>query len=275
MVVMTVEGRVGVNVRGARIAARGARGRKVDLSLALPPQQASQDQLHHGAFVATESLLGEETLDAWIGGIELAQPNADLRGFLPLERAQETISAVLRSFYEQLPQQPRYITSEDSKVISYQLQPQRGLSEYPGRSDLIVGSTCRQEVMEASVHHQLFNSKCHTRCQERFCYIKIDVSEVPSDRRVEFRAQLEDPLAAALTQAKVGGQIGGGSGIMYSYIDLALTNVMQALPIIRQVLSTQRAPLRTWLLFLDNDFEYEWLGVYPQTPPPPVADDGV
>ena len=271
-VIDTVDARVGINVHGARVSARAGRGRKVDLVFAMPPQQATEEQLHQGAFVASEALLGEETLDAWIGGIELAPPKTELKGFLPLERAQETISSVLRSFYEQLPQQPAYILNDLSQVHSYKLEPDEA-EEYPGRTDLIVGSTCRMEVVEAGIYHRLFNSQCHTRHKERFCYIKIDVSDVPRENRVEFRGRLEDPLAEALTRANVGGQTGGGSGILYSYIDLALTNVMQALPIIRQVLAAQGAPLRTWLLFMDTDFEYEWMGVYPETPPPPVFEE--
>ncbi len=272
MVIQMVEARVGVNVRGARVAARGAPGRKVDLFYAFPPQQVPEDKLYEAAFVLSESLVGEETLDSWIAAIDLAPPNSDLRSFLPLERAQETISAVLRSFYEQLPQQPTYITSDESQVFTYKLQPEQA-DEYPGRAGLLLGSTCRMEVMEAAAQNRLFNSKCHTRLNERFCYVKIDASEVPGSERVDFRARLEDPLAEALFKAQIGGQIGGGSGFEYSYIDLALTNVMAALPIIRQVLAAQQAPLRTWLLFMDSDFEYEWMGVYPQTPPPPVVEE--
>jgi hypothetical protein len=67
--------------------------------------------------------------------------------------------------------------------------------------------------------------------------------------------------------------IGGGSGLRYAYIDLALLDVKRAVPVIRQVLSDCRAPLRSWLLFHDDDLAAEWIGIYRQTPPPPLAGD--
>jgi hypothetical protein len=108
---------------------------------------------------------------------------------------------------------------------------------------------------------------------EWFCYLKLDAMDVPSEHRVEFRAQFEDALNPQLLQAGVGGCIGGGSGLRYSYVDLALTDVNRAIPIIRQVLASCRAPLRSWLLFFDDELAREWVGVYQQTPEPPLATE--
>jgi hypothetical protein len=116
----------------------------------------------------------------------------------------------------------------------------------------------------------IFTSSCHSRFGELFCYLKIDGIDVPRERFVEFRSDIEDTLSPALAQAGVGCCIGGGSGIRYSYIDLALTDVNQAIPIIRQVLSARRVPLRAWLLFFDDELSHEWIGIYAQTPEPPM-----
>ena len=40
-------------------------------------------------------------------------------------------------------------------------------------------------------------------------------------------------------------------------------------PIIRKTLSHEQAPLRSWLLFHDDDYAAEWIGIYGQTPEPP------
>ena len=92
---------------------------------------------------------------------------------------------------------------------------------------------------------------------------------MPTEHVVEFRSNFEDTLNPQLLQAGIGGCIGGGSGLRYSYIDLALTDLGGAVPIIRQILAARRAPLRTWLLFLDDDLSREWVGLYAQTPEPP------
>ena len=190
--------------------------------------------------------------------------------WLPLERAADTVSAVARSMLDQLPAEPMFrIDKNAAKWSNYKLQPDRDAEDFPERSDLIVGSSCYVELIEAVMSGRLFDSRCFSRHKEYFCYLKIDASEVDSHERVDHRAGLEDPLDEALQRAGLGGSIGGGSGIRYSYVDLSLGNVMQALPIVRQVLAQQRAPLRTWLLFFDTQLSEEWLGVYPNTPPPP------
>jgi len=265
-----VEGRCGVEFQQAMIEARIGRHRKIDVLFTFPQEKWSEDQARNVAFVLTETLLGEETLDGWIGAIDAVDPREPGHRWLPLERAADTVSAVARSMLDQLPAEPLFrLDKETAQWSSYRLEPEGDFEDFPERSDLIVGTTCCLELIEAVMSGRLFDSRCHSRHKEYFCYLKIDASEVDGSQRVEHRAGLEDPLDAALQQAGIGGSIGGGSGIRYSYVDLAITNVMPALPIIRQVLTRQRAPLRTWLQFFDTTLSEEWFGVYPNTPPPP------
>jgi hypothetical protein len=114
-----------------------------------------------------------------------------------------------------------------------------------------------------------FTSACHSRLHEVFCYLKLDAAEIEGGQIVEFRAKFEEALNPELVAAGLGGCIGGGSGLRYAYIDLALTDVKRAAPILRKVLSEHGAPLRSWLLFHDDDYSGEWIGIYGQTPPPP------
>jgi hypothetical protein len=265
-----VQGRCGVEFQQAMIEARIGRHKKIDVLYTFPKENWSEDQARSVAFVLTETLLGEETLDGWIGGIDAVDPKEPGHRWLPLERAADTVSAVARSMLDQLPAEPMWrIDKNAAKWSNYKLQPDRDAEDFPERSDLIVGSSCYVELIEAVMSGRLFDSRCFSRHKEYFCYLKIDASEVDSHERVDHRAGLEDPLDESLQRAGLGGSIGGGSGIRYSYVDLSLGNVMQAMPIVRQVLAQQRAPLRTWLLFFDTQLSEEWLGVYPNTPPPP------
>ncbi|QDU30902.1 hypothetical protein ETAA8_60510 [Anatilimnocola aggregata] len=266
-----VQGRQGVSFQQAGIEARVGRNRKIDLLYTFPQEKWDEDKARQVAFVITETLMGEEMLDAWIGGVDVADAREPGHRWLPFERGQATVTALAQSLLEQLPAQPWFrVDKQQANWSNYKLEAERGLQDYPQRSDLVVGSTCCTDVLEAALSGTLFDSRCHSRHNEFFCYLKIDATQVPNSARVEQRANIEDPLDEALQRAGVGGSIGGGSGLLYSYIDLSLTNVNQAVPIIRQVLAQQRAPLRTWLLFLDSQFAHEWAGAYPQTPPPPV-----
>ena len=93
-----------------------------------------------------------------------------------------------------------------------------------------------------------------------------------SNEIVAFRSKFEDALNPALVEANAGGCIGGGSGLRYAYIDMAITDIKRATPIIRKVLAEHQAPTRSWILFNDDDLAAEWIGIYSKTPPPPEVE---
>ena len=270
--IASVKGRTGVNITGALVQAQVEAGRKIELLWGFPSLRgADRDTLMQAAFVATEVLMGEQVLDTWIGGIDLLDSaNVGQTRPLPLDRAQTTVSALIRSIHEQLPNHRAVDISQEEGWSNFQREPEQA-DDYPRRRDLVVGSTHSVEVFEAAHYGQPFTSACHSRFGEWFCYLKLDASDVPTEHVVEFRSNFEDALNPLLLQAGVGGCIGGGSGLRYSYIDLALTDINRAIPIICQVLTQGRAPVRSWLLFLDDELEREWVGIYAQTPEPPMA----
>jgi hypothetical protein len=72
-----------------------------------------------------------------------------------------------------------------------------------------------------------------------------------------------------LTLGSLGAVIGGGTGLRYSYIDLALTDVERAVPVIRERLQRGRIGRRCWLQFYDDALAAEWVGLWPDSPEPP------
>jgi hypothetical protein len=274
--ISTVQGRVGVNITGALVQAQMGSNRKIDLLWGFPSLRgADRDLLMNAAFVATEVLMGEQVLDTWIGGIDLLDSaNVGQTRPLPMDRAQSTVGALIRGAHEQLPAMRATDISVQEGWYNAKLEPEPA-DDYIGRSDMVVASTHAIEVFQAAHGRGIFVSSCHSRMGEYFCYLKLDASDVPTQHVVEFRGNFEDALNPQLLQAGVGGCIGGGSGLRYSYIDMALIDVNRAVPIIRNCLAQGRAPLRSWLLFLDDEFAHEWVGIYPQTPPPPMpVEDG-
>jgi len=268
----TVKGRVGVDVTGALIDASVAPGRKVDLSFCFPNQPDLDEQTAmHAAFVATETLMGEQVLDTWIGAIDVidGKPAPGTRP-LPLERAQATVAALIRGCIDQLPAARTQDISAQENWATVKLDPPEPADDYHGRSDLVVASTHDVELFQAMHSGQSFSSSCHSRLGEQFCYLKLDGAEVSGGGIVDFRSHFEDALNPALLAASAGCCMGGGSGLRYAYIDLAITDLKRAVPIIRQILAEHQAPPRSWLLFHDDDLAAEWIGIHPQTPPPPA-----
>jgi len=270
--IQAVKARLDIDISGATVEARTAPGRKIDLdfhfldSLALDEESAG-----HAAFVVTEALMGEQVLDTWIGSIGVIEAgDAPTRRLLPLDRGQATVASMIRALIEQLPDVRSPDISMKEGWATVKLQPPDHAADYAGRTDLIFASTPNAELFQAAHSGQPFTSSCHSKLGELFCYLKIDAEPVPASGRVAFRSRFEDALNPALLAANAGCCTGGGSGLRYAYIDLAIVDLRKAAAIIRKVLTEQRAPLRSWLLFFDDDLAAEWFGAHGQTPPPPM-----
>src|SRR5262249_36122763 len=102
---------------------------------------------------------------------------------------------------------------------------------------------------------------------ERFCYLKMDGTNSYANTP-HSRDRLASTLNDRLGEAKLGCTTGGAGGLRYSYIDLALTNVEAALPIIKQTMEYEHMPERSWLLFFDEDWSQEWIGMHDSSPSP-------
>jgi hypothetical protein len=269
--VQTVKGRVGVDVSGALIDASVAPGRKVDLQYAFPRKKKfDHETAMQAAFVTTETLLGEQMLDTWVGSMGVMEDEYASSGHpLPLDRAQATVAALIRGMLDQLLAKRLQDMPQPEKGAVLKLEPPEDADDYPARTDLIVAFTPHVELFQAIHSGQSFASACHSKWGEVFCYLKLDAIELPKEDIVGFRSTIEDALEPALRTAGVGCTIGGGSGLRYAYIDLSLSDMKRATPIIRQILAEHQAPIRSWLLFHDDDMAAEWIAVYSQTPPPP------
>jgi hypothetical protein len=112
----------------------------------------------------------------------------------------------------------------------------------------------------------------HSRVGEVFCYLKMDGSEERDGTAFGDRAEIEDALNDRLRPASLGCVLGGGTGLRYSYVDFALMNVEQAVKAIRDLLQQGNLSRRSWLLFHDTDWRYEWIGIWDDSPRPFLVD---
>jgi hypothetical protein len=76
-----------------------------------------------------------------------------------------------------------------------------------------------------------------------------------------------------LTKTQLGALVGGGTGLRYSYIDLALLDVEAAILLMREALRGGRLPKRSWFLFYDSVLAAEWVGVWDDSPLPPLLPE--
>lgn len=271
MAQQTVQARTSGDLTGAKARASIGKHHLIDLCYYSPRTMTAEDsQAFNDAFVATETLLGEECLDKWVGAIEVRPLEVAGRAkktLVPLDRLKETVDGLIGSVYDQLPDRPHHEWSESCPWSGIKLKP-REAEDYPGQTDLFVATTCNRVLWETAHGGAAFYSGRFSRCQETFCFVKLDGSAGLNEEKFADKGEIEDALDAVLKPKKLGCHIGGGTGLRYSYIDLALTKVEPAIKAIRKRLQAGNVPRRSWLLFFDADLVGEWVGIYDDSPPP-------
>src|SRR5262249_18052101 len=156
-------------------------------------------------------------------GIIDVAPEAQAGRWFPLERLQGTVEALLGSIVEQLPDQPCLDRLAGAQWSMYTARPRRS-ADYPDQEDLLTGGTMLRPRWESAHRDPAFYSARFSRCGEVFCYVKLDGSG-GLEQNLTARADLEETLNAALVPSRLGCVVGGGTGLRYCYIDLALTDV--------------------------------------------------
>jgi hypothetical protein len=181
------------------------------------------------------------------------------------------VEAVVGSLLDHMPSRPCYASAARACWSSYELQPADGV-DFPGRSDLCVAISARRDVFEALHGGSPFYSDVYSRCRETFCYLKIDGDVEPMSVRSQLRSQIEEAVDKALIPGQLGCVIGGGTGLRYSYIDLALTDVPQSWKALRALSERGLFTSRSWLLFCDAELASEWLPLVEAVPPPAAGN---
>lgn len=272
---MTVEARTGGNLIGVEVQAALGEHRMVDLKF-LSPETAGPDdnQALQNAIVATETLLGEENLDHHVGLIEVDRLKSGLfrrrPSTIPLDRLYDTVGSLITASREQLPDKPHYAwaTEESIPWSTAQLEPHEA-DDYPRFEDQFTAVTPVQELWIATRSGRPFCSERFSRCGELFCCLKIDGMEGLEGPEWSDRGDIEDAINEVLVPTRLGCSIGGGTGLRYSYVELALAKPEEAITALRCRMPAGRLPHRSWVLFHDADLCGEWVGTYDDTPPPP------
>jgi hypothetical protein len=270
----TVEGRTGGSLDGVTVELEIGEGNRIDLLFRSPATKGGDDrEALNVAFVAAETLLGERMLDRWVGAIEAAPPARGPKGrAIPLARLRDTFDALVASIRDRLPDRPFVERPAQAEWSLIKLKPEPA-ADYPGQTDLIVATARDVELWKAAHAGPPFYSQRFSRHKETFAYVKVDGKHFRRGSEAADRGALEDALDEALADGGLGVHIGGGTGLKYSYIDLALADLDRGVERARQTLRRLRVPERSWVLFYDADLAAEWVGVYPETPPPPGLPD--
>ena len=265
----TVAERTSVDLTGWLARATLSEEGLVDVTLAPPAPLTPTGEVHRAALVLVEALVGEEVMDVWIGAIEVDE-EPDGGAGVPLVALAGHLGARVEARRARVPELPYWRRAADAPWTLLRLAPKTSAAvDYPGQQDMLVAKTVDFELWRAQHGRRPFHSRRFSRSGEIMGTLKIDGAEgLPTDGLAD-KAAVEDAVTAALEPRGLGGQIGGGTGLRYSYVDLALTDVEAAMDALRPVLRAGKLPRRTWLQFFDAELADEWLPLWDDTPPPP------
>jgi hypothetical protein len=222
------------------------------------------------AFVALETLLGEEVMNRWIGSISHRVVTIFPFGSVTGSDLLGKFRVLLEKQKAMLPNQPWHEESDDQKWSVFEMKPNTSAEDFFFRDDQYTQVSAYTAMHKCVVNQMSFDSIRYSKYGEVFCFLKIDGIGGLPEWGFKDRGDIQDAVEAVLRPARLGAVVGGGTGHRYSYIDLALTNVVDAAPLIREALQRGGIPTRTWLLFMDEELANEWIGICPNTPPPPM-----
>jgi hypothetical protein len=267
LVAATVEGRTAQDIAGWRVAVRINERMGLEVRVVPRREQLTDESILGAASVAVEGVLGEPFLDEFCDSIEVSSEEA--RG-VPFEALADTVRAAVEQSQQTLANAPLVEFGDTLKWTMFKLEP-RAADDYPHQVDLFVGKTVHVPMWRCA-HTAGFSSRRFSRVGETFCFLKLDGKDAALEGFAD-KSEIEDALTAVLTPASLGAVIGGGTGLRYSYIDLALTDVERAVPVIRERLQRGRLGRRCWLQFYDDALAAEWVGLWPDSPEPPGLPD--
>jgi hypothetical protein len=268
-----VQGRLGSRITLTDVATEKGKFNRINItfsSTGIKTQKNVDDSLHE-AFVVTESLVGEEALNRWVGAIEVVPWAKCPVKMSPIKSLRAEVERRIAEVRMSLPNKPIHQLKDDGKWSLMKLKPEE-MGDYPAQQDMFVGKARYVELWENGRGQTDFDSVRYTGVGETFCYVKLDGREANLEVFPD-KAAIEDALQKALGDASLGCYIGGGTGLVYSYVDLAVTDVSKAIPVIRETLRKGKVSKRSWILFYDTDLAWEWIGIWDDSPPPPRVQE--
>jgi hypothetical protein len=268
----------GVDFGRAAARAGFTRGHLLDIVIKLPGARGTAAEEDAAERVVT-LLLGEAAAEDWVdqvtlepaphgGALSVLQSVPDRGSYFPLAELPAAFDAAVRGLHAGLPAEPYWASGGEQRWTLLELDVERS-DDYPRQADVALCATFLPEMLRCYLGGSPFASLRFSRHGELFAYLKHESPRGDARAVLAARRVLEDALDAALVTERCGRVVGSGMGVVYSYVDVALSSLERALDVIRTVAGRVGLPRRSWLLFCDSALDGEWAAVHPQAPLPP------
>jgi len=267
----------GHELSNARVRAGITRGHLLDVVVYLAGSSGSSDvHAGHAAELAVEGCLGERVVDDWVsaitsaplprsGPIRLVQSNEELARTFSLSELPRAVERAVAGVQQALPAERLDVAAARNDWVMLEVGEAEPAAA--AQADLLLASTFLPEMLKCFLEGAPFSSLRFARHGERFAYLKYE-STGELRERVRARQALEDALDGRLRGEGLGAVVGNGVGVAHCYVDLALLHVERALGELVAVARRAGLPSKSWVLFCDTEWHFEWVGVWEHTPPP-------
>jgi hypothetical protein len=263
--IATAEARTGSRIVLTGIQCARGPGNRIDVQVTVGSKADEQelDLAWSQAIIFCTTWIGEELADRWLGYIDTI---ASEKPGPPLGSFKAQFESVKGECLTARQTQPYHTLARESGWSLVRMQPDPE-HEITRRSDLFVYRTMDMEFFRTIRNSIPFYSDRFSANAERFCYLMLDGRDAEMEG-FEDKSEIEDALDGALIPTRLGAVVGSGTGTRYSYIDLAVTDLDRAIGTIVDVMRNGRIVKDAWILFHDDEWHEEWIGIYADTPRP-------
>lgn len=253
----------GIDLSNSTVSVHEGQANQIDFVFHFDRLPSDEDVLFEAMLIAIELLLGEELMMTWAGSFEAVDDekahDSKMR-FVPLAQVPQAVAAVSERMTDRLASEPYWNRVDELQWAAFELKPQEAI-DYERRDDLLTAVTCDPDLAAATFEAQAFASERFSRHGETFCYIKVDERGSVETGFAE-REDMEEAIRSTLETQELGCLVGSGTGLRYTYLELALTDLDEALNAIRETLQEGQVSRRSWVLFHDASLHNEWFPIY-------------
>jgi hypothetical protein len=220
---------------------------------------------------AMGSLIGGLNFYLWIGSIDIVtQVPSDEKAY-HISKLPILLEKYILIAQNNMPEKPFFIHKNGKQWGEIEFEPANPCN-FSGRSDILLACTMLPDAMECAHNKWKFYSQQFSRFREFFCYLKIEITDEPDLAGEKYKEDLLNALNATLVEKRIGVVTGAGTGLRHGYIDFVLNSISKGGRIIQKIGKKFKLPKNSWILFFDSVMEANWIGIYEDTPIPPMPD---
>ena len=253
----------GIDLSNATVSMHEGRANQIDFVFHFDRLPPDEDVLFESLLIATEMLVGEQQMMGWVGtfdAIDTEPADDDKLRFVRMSQVPSAFQTAQENIKDRLETESYVDRIDQLQWAAFELKPAEAI-DYADRDDLLTAVTCDPDLAAATFEAQAFASARFSRTGETFCYIKVDERGAVDSGFAE-REDMEEAIRATLESQELGCLVGSGTGLRYTYLEVALTDLDNALLAIRETLQEGQVSRRSWVLFHDAVWQNEWFSIY-------------